>query len=532
MAVVQATATLASSVCDGAPFSHKWSPSRPSRPIASFRVSARQRNSPPTKPRRTRRQKQPVDDGIRIQSPFLQGNVSSSNESGGRRRRNPELPQGVPLSESRTDRAAFVGWLVKLLRRNGDLSDWCGRVTAVTPPADCGATLLRVVGPAWNPLTLDREPHGERISVLLPLANDIIRTVDADNKNIYAQPPEGLLELSQRRMLLKWLDPQLEKLSQEMAPEAEKRMGLRPKMPTRKKLAEIGRRDLISAIEEAGGFLEVAFELNLRHRRKPSGYWDNMDTLDQEISRFIAANWVELHDVEDDSTYYYNQITGQVQIEEPQLPMVDASGENGSVWVIREEPSDRVMPSQKEIMSAGRYDLHHGIIYNGGYRAVSLELHRPPSYPRARTQSLRELAEELTKVMEEEGLEGRVPPPSLLCELGKQHLVRDINELGGYPTVVERMNAELGMNVRTRRRTGHWDDVEHLCAELREFMQLPGRGEEEMEGELHDCFLPTHKELIAQRRPDLRYGLQKHGQRKVAELLRVKINPRGRPVSS
>jgi hypothetical protein len=59
--------------------------------------------------------------------------------------------------------------------------------------------------------------------------------------------------------------------------------------------------------------------------------------------------------------------------------------------------------------------------------------------------------------------------------------------------VVERMNAELGMNVRTRRRTGHWDDVEHLCAELREFMQLPGRGEEEMEGELHDCFLPTHK---------------------------------------
>jgi hypothetical protein len=60
-------------------------------------------------------------------------------------------------------------------------------------------------------------------------------------------------------MLLKWLDPQLEKLSQEMAPEAEKRMGLRPKMPTRKKLAEIGRRDLISAIEEAGGFLEVMY---------------------------------------------------------------------------------------------------------------------------------------------------------------------------------------------------------------------------------------------------------------------------------
>lgn len=42
------------------------------------------------------------------------------------------------------------------------------------------------------------------------------------------------------------------------------------------------------------------------------------------------------------------------------------------------------MPSIREVCSAGRYDLHHGILYNGGYRLVARELYRPPSYPRVR----------------------------------------------------------------------------------------------------------------------------------------------------
>jgi len=345
------------------------------------------------------------------------------------------------------------------------------------------------------------------------------------------QPPEVLLELSQRRILLRWLDPQLESIAQDMASEADRASGQRPRMPTQQHLAALGRNDLTSIIVAAGGFLEVALELNLRHRRKPAGYWDNLDTLDQEISRFIAANWMELYDVEEDNPYYYNQITGAVQVHEPELPTVDTSAEGGTVWVIHEDPSNRVMPSQREICSARRYDLHHAILYNGGYRTVARELHRPPSYPRARIQSLKELAKELQKIMEEEGLKGRVPPPSLLCELGMQHLLRDIYNLGGYPSVVERMNEELGLQVRSRRRAGHWDNVDHLCHELRKFMGLPATPPEP-EDEPFDCYLPTHRQLIQAGRPDLRYGLQKHGQQKVAKLLRVKINPRGRPAKS
>ncbi len=51
-------------------------------------------------------------------------------------------------------------------------------------------------------------------------------------------------------------------------------------MPTRASLAAAGRADLIRAINAAGGFLAVAQALGLRSKRRPIGYWDNLDNLD------------------------------------------------------------------------------------------------------------------------------------------------------------------------------------------------------------------------------------------------------------
>ena len=36
------------------------------------------------------------------------------------------------------------------------------------------------------------------------------------------------------------------------------------------------------------------------------------------------------------------------------------------------------MPNTHVLPAAGRYDLHHAIVYNGGYRAVAEELDRRP----------------------------------------------------------------------------------------------------------------------------------------------------------
>lgn len=52
-------------------------------------------------------------------------------------------------------------------------------------------------------------------------------------------------------------------------------------MPARAALLAAGRRDLVRAINAAGGFLAVAQTLGLRSKRRPIGYWENLDNLDE-----------------------------------------------------------------------------------------------------------------------------------------------------------------------------------------------------------------------------------------------------------
>ena len=52
-------------------------------------------------------------------------------------------------------------------------------------------------------------------------------------------------------------------------------------MPSRKALEAGGRGDLVRGVLAAGGFLAVAQELGLRARRKPQGYWDSSENLEQ-----------------------------------------------------------------------------------------------------------------------------------------------------------------------------------------------------------------------------------------------------------
>lgn len=59
-------------------------------------------------------------------------------------------------------------------------------------------------------------------------------------------------------MLLKWLDPQLEELAVKLVPNHSCPAGRgRPFMPTREQLKASGHGHLVSAIQAAGGFLEV-----------------------------------------------------------------------------------------------------------------------------------------------------------------------------------------------------------------------------------------------------------------------------------
>ncbi|XP_016649983.1 PREDICTED: uncharacterized protein LOC107881205 isoform X2 [Prunus mume] len=60
-------------------------------------------------------------------------------------------------------------------------------------------------------------------------------------------------------------------------------------MPMRKQLRLHGRVDIEKAITHMGGFRRIATLMNLSlayKHRKPKGYWDNIDNLQEEINQF------------------------------------------------------------------------------------------------------------------------------------------------------------------------------------------------------------------------------------------------------
>ncbi|KZV47585.1 hypothetical protein F511_12854 [Dorcoceras hygrometricum] len=64
-------------------------------------------------------------------------------------------------------------------------------------------------------------------------------------------------------------------------------------MPMRKQLREEGRVDIEKAITRMGGFRRIALLMNLSlayKHRKPKGYWDSLENLEEEINRF-QKNW-------------------------------------------------------------------------------------------------------------------------------------------------------------------------------------------------------------------------------------------------
>ncbi|GMG99846.1 hypothetical protein Nepgr_001686 [Nepenthes gracilis] len=64
-------------------------------------------------------------------------------------------------------------------------------------------------------------------------------------------------------------------------------------MPMRKQLRLHGRVDIEKAITRMGGFRKIAASMNLSlayKNRKPKGYWDNLENLQEEITRF-QKNW-------------------------------------------------------------------------------------------------------------------------------------------------------------------------------------------------------------------------------------------------
>ena len=75
------------------------------------------------------------------------------------------------------------------------------------------------------------------------------------------------------------------------------------------------------------------------------------------------------------------QVTGKSQFEQPSSPISVPLDDEGTVIFV-DDDADRVMPSRSVVQAAGRYDLHHAIMYQGGYREAAQTLDRPHTWPR------------------------------------------------------------------------------------------------------------------------------------------------------
>ena len=299
-------------------------------------------------------------------------------------------------------------------------------------------------------------------------------------------------------------------------------------MPTRREL-EARDPDAARVVRRAGGYQAAAAALGLHPPKRPPGWWD-LGTLEAEIADFMQALWTEIRDPDTGELYCYHQVTGQ---------QVDGRPEAF--------PAPLVMPTGTAVRAAGRWDLHHGVLANGGYRAVGRALGRSRVERDWHLQdmfdSFEATAEAARGAMDElEALTGlpqrHLPAARHLRDLGLTDLERAIQHHGGFPRVADAM----GLPPR-HRQAGYWRDMRNIQRELEEYLrtraeQRLAMGEEEDDEDEEDgegggaggsAYMPTMEELRRAGRNDLRYALQTHGSRKVATLLGLKMQRRGRP---
>lgn len=172
----------------------------------------------------------------------------------------------------------------------------------VTGEGDVLNTVLQILR-ASVPAALGTDAYEQ---YQLPYVPEVILSVTAARKLIKARPPSGLIELGRRDMRIRqvrqalqvsyydsqpWLraDEELLQLSflfrgsaalcllQDFWAAHTDHQG---RMPTKARLLQAGYKDLVHAIE-ADGFLEVAQLLNMTGSRKPNGFWDNLEVLDE-----------------------------------------------------------------------------------------------------------------------------------------------------------------------------------------------------------------------------------------------------------
>jgi len=280
---------------------------------------------------------------------------------------------------------------------------------------------------------------------LVPLVREIVPFFDAKSGLVYVDPPEGLLDLEPggssegshpRDSILDALDYVGSEVD---AMHASGTTSLRPGyMPTHADLRRMGRDDLVAIVDAHGGHFDVAQCLGFLPTKRPPGYWD-IDNLALEVEAFLEALWqcddeqerdkVNVDgdgdgadgdanangngDANEDCVVERHALTGEVRTR----PEEGDGGAGASQFL-----ADRLLPSSTVLKKHGRWDLHHGITLNGGYKQVARDLDRVLFGRGVKSKTLvgdfDKLAKEVRAIMAEQGT-GVMPSQSMLRKLAR-----------------------------------------------------------------------------------------------------------------
>ena len=336
----------------------------------------------------------------------------------------------------------------------------------------------------------------EPITHLIPLARSIFPRWNHEDKVLAADPPAGLLDLGARQSKIRGL-------RRDLQPYCSRISDAEQGMPKKTALSRAGREDLIERIDELGGWYEAAAQLGLASKRKPNGYWENLDFLRDELLQLIYAFWFQEEDEETGETVWYNDISGALTYD---TPAVDSGGG-------LDVP---VMPSISDIQEAKRYDLQHAIIFHGGFIEVAEQL----GWQMKRYGENRHLlafstfADEMHDFIEEMGEDivphGRLPTVRMMLDEDREDLVNAARWHGGM--------WEVGRRMRMKPfAASTLSGLPEAARALREFALESHSSHLNSGGDPEESVLmPSHEFIVAAGRHDLGWAYHLHGRRKLA----------------
>jgi hypothetical protein len=107
-----------------------------------------------------------------------------------------------------------------------------------------------------------------------------------------------------------------------------------------------------------------------------------------------------------------------------------------------------------------------------------------------------------------------MPTKGELLSMGRSDVHQAVTKLGGYPTVARKLRLKS-----QRKMRGEWKNIEATAAEIKKYVEATAaRG-----GGTGVLRMPTHEELRAAGRHDLRHALQQHGSAEVARVAGLEV---------